>query len=81
MGHALVALLEEVARRVCVLSCHVPNMLAKGVVPGGVLVVTIRNNLYVGPLVALYEAQKRKEGTPKKVRGMVGRRRKQALAR
>ena len=41
MGHALVALVEEVAQRVRVLSCDMTDLLARMKVPGGVLVVGV----------------------------------------
>ena len=41
IGHALVALVEEVAQRVCVLSCDMTDLLARIKVPGGVLVVGV----------------------------------------
>ena len=50
MGHALVALVEEVAQRVRVLSCDTTDLLARLRVPSGVLVVGVVPEQEVQPV-------------------------------
>ena len=50
MGHALVALVEEVAQRVRVLSCDTTDLLARLKVPSGVLVVGVVPEQEVQPV-------------------------------